>query len=719
MDEPPDQESLEGTIERIVFQNADRGFTVARLRTDAALVTAVGLLPGVSPGNRVKLLGRFIENPRYGEQFEVRSFSPAIPTDLAGLERYLGSGAFPGIGPVLAHRIVEQLGEESFAVLEDDLERLAAVPGLGVRRAMELANGWRGAKGQRDLLVFLQAHGLSAAISQRLVRHLGPRALDRLREEPHRIAQGVPGIGFRLADRIALALGTSPGAPSRVDAAIVHVLAEATAAGHVYAPEAFLGEALDRLGVPGDAVADALARLEGEERVTVERGEAGLRIFPAPLHAAEVESASLVCSLALGDPPGQPLDGPEALAVVEESALVRLSPGQLEALTAAIREKVLVVTGGPGTGKTTLVRALLRLWELRGVRPLLGAPTGRAAKRLAEATGHAAQTLHRLLEWSPSLGDFARGPDRPLEAEAVLVDEASMIDLPLLHRLLLALPRQAQLVLVGDADQLPSVGPGAVLRDLLDSGRVQSTRLTEVFRQSGRSLITAAAHQIRAGLEPAPGAPGDDFLFVEREDPDEAARAICELVAHELPARHGLSPREDVQVLTPMHRGAAGTRALNEALQRALNPDGPELRLGERLLRQGDRVMQLRNDYERDVFNGDVGRVLRVDAPGGRLWVELDGRELEVDRDELDDLALAYACSVHKAQGSEYPAVVLALLDQHQPMLQRNLLYTAVTRARKLAVIVGSRRALGRAVANARQGDRFSWLAERLRSCSR
>ncbi|MHB1843573.1 MAG: SF1B family DNA helicase RecD2 [Deltaproteobacteria bacterium] len=715
MAEPITEESLEGTVERIVFRSQGGGFTVARLRTDRALVTAVGALPGVAAGGRIRVTGSFVEDPRYGTQLKVSSCTPLLPSGLEGLERHLASGAFTGIGPVLAKRIVEQLGEDAFEVLDGDLERLAAVPGLGPRRAMELSNQWRAAHAERELLLFLHSHSLPPSLAGRLFGQLGSDALTELREHPYAAALSVPGIGFRLADRIALALGTPLEAPVRAANAALQALSEAVDSGHVFLPGTELSRRLERLGIPPEATLAAIDQLSDDGRVLVERDEEEARIFPAGLHRAEVDCARLLRVLGMGAPPGEPLDGPEALVAVEESALVRLSPGQRAAVAAALAEKLLVLTGGPGTGKTTLVRALLRLWKLRGVRPLLAAPTGRAAKRLFEATGHPASTLHRLLEWNPARADFARGQKRPLDAEVVLVDEASMLDLPLLQRLLLAMPPAGQLVFVGDADQLPSVGPGAVLRDVLASDAVAAIRLTEVFRQADRSLITENAHRIRRGELPVSGEPGADFVFLERDRPEEAAEAICELVAHELPKSRGLAPRDDIQVLSPMHRGSAGTRALNDALQQALNPTGPSLSRGERAFRLGDRVMQLRNDYEREIFNGDIGRISAVDPASGGLRVDFDGRAVACGPDDLGDLTLAYACSVHKAQGSEYPAIVLALLSQHQPMLQRNLLYTAVTRARRLAVVVGSRRALARAVENARQGERFTRLAERLR----
>ncbi len=716
------EQTLEGTIERIVYQNPESQWTVARVQLDssARLVTFVGNLPGLPSGTALRAVGRWVEDRRYGQQFKVASFMPLDPGTLGGIERYLASGLVKGIGPTLAARIVAAFGLKTLQILDESPGQLTKVPGLGKARAKKLAQAWSEQRDARQAMIFLQGHGISPAFASRILKRYGNGAAELVRVNPYRLALDVWGIGFRTADRIARSLGFAIDSPERAEAGALHALADLTSQGHVLYPRMKLcEEAGAGLEIPAEALDDAISRLARDERVVLDEDpELGSVVYPTELFHAETEAAGRLLKIA-----DAPLSGPRlhddeqlAFATVEERGLVRLAPQQREALRVALGSKVSIVTGGPGVGKTTLVRGLLHLLEERGRSALFAAPTGRAAKRLSEATGHPAQTLHRLLEFSPQQAVFQRNADRPLEADFIVVDETSMVDIVLFHHLLQATPSGSQLLFVGDADQLPSVGPGAVLRDLLASQALPSVVLTEVFRQAAQSQIVQNAHRIHDGLLPEwdESLEDGDFFFVEREEPEGAAAAVCELVAKRIPERFGLDAVRDIQVLTPMHRGSVGATALNEALQGVLNPDGARLDRRERSFRQGDKVMQLRNDYDREIFNGDIGRIAGVQAAAGTLEVDFDGRLVAYQPDDLDQLTLAYACTVHKAQGSEYPAVVLPLLTQHYPMLQRNLLYTAVTRAKRLLVIVGSRRALALAVKSRRIRERYTRLAKRL-----
>ena len=723
MAEPqPQDAAIEGTVDRIVFRSEGSDWTVARLQVPGrdVPVTIVGQLSGVSPGSEVRAVGRWVQDPRYGLQLRVVSFAPLAPSSLEGLERHLASGLVKGIGPALAKRIVETFGDATARVLDTTPERLTEVLGLGEPRALRLASAWASQRAAREVLIYLQGLGLSAALAIRISRRYGPDAVRIAREEPYRLAVEVQGVGFRTADRIGQAAGLAADAPARLEAGLLHTLSELVGHGHARYPQDQLCEEAGRtLELTTEAMAPALSRLERAALVVIERspGTEQPFVYPAELHAAELSAAALLLRLARAPLAGAPIDERQALEVVEGRGLVRLAPPQQEALRILLTNKVAVLTGGPGVGKTTLLRGALAIFEQGERKALLAAPTGRAAKRLSEATGRPAQTLHRLLEFSPRQAIFQRNEARPLEADLVVVDEASMLDLVLLEKLLLAIPESARLILVGDADQLPSVGAGAVLRDILASGAIPAARLTEVFRQAARSRIVQNAHRIHEGELPLwdDQDAESDFFFVERDDPADAAATICELVTRRIPDHFGLDAVAQVQVLTPMHRGEVGSTALNQALQAALNPKGPELRRGERSLRLSDKVMQLRNDYDREIFNGDIGRISAVNPAAVELTVDFDGRAVRYREDQLDELTLAYACSVHKAQGSEYPAVVLPLLAQHYPMLQRNLLYTAITRGRRLVIIVGSRRALALAVQNRLGRERHTGLAQRLR----
>jgi exodeoxyribonuclease V alpha subunit len=722
--------TVEGEVVRVTFESDQSGFRVLKVAVDGRVDPEpwVGVFPSVIPGTRVRATGRYVRDPKHGDQLKVETMLVIAPSTLDGLERYLGSGMIQGIGPAFAKRIVETFGEETLRVLDDEPERLAEVTGLGARRAGAVAKAWASQKVIREIMIFLQQHGASASLASRIFKRFGASAIDVVSRSPYRLALDVWGVGFKTADRIARSTGVGADAPERAQAGVMQTLSDLAGRGHVYAERA-------------DLVAKTAVLLECEEndagtdgaidtlfkagRLRIERLPSGeTAVYEATLHDAEVRLARRLLELLRAQ--GKPLtsasgEGAERIAAAsiasfEKRSRVTLAPAQRGAVEEAARSKVLVVTGGPGVGKTTIVRAILSLFDRAGQRVRLAAPTGRAAKRMSEATGKEATTLHRLLEFDPKERGFIRKRARPIEADAIIVDESSMLDLQLCDALLQAVADEARLILVGDVDQLPSVGPGAVLRDVIASGAVPTVRLSQIFRQAEGSLIVQNAHRIHDGEKPE-GATGKDgeFYVIHRDSPESAAQVIHDLVTERIPRGFSLDPVRDVQVLTPMHRGVAGAIALNETLQAALNPSGPSVTRGARTFRLGDKVMQLRNDYDREVWNGDVGLVSAVDAEAHTLTVQFDGRDVTYEASELDELVLAYATSIHKSQGSEYPAVVIPLLTTHFVMLSRNLLYTAVTRGKRLVVLVADPRALALALSQTRKEERLTGLAMRLR----
>jgi exodeoxyribonuclease V alpha subunit len=717
----------EGVLERVLFRNEQNDWTVARLRAAEGArseITIVGALPALAIGEHLRVTGRFVEHRRYGSQLQVESFQPLTPDTADGIRRFLSSGVIEGIGKKLARSLVDHFGAETLDVLDRRPERLAEIPRLGRRRREGLVEAWARERGRRDAMIYLMSLRIGSAHALRIVREWGSGTVARVRANPYELAEEIDRIGFKTADAVARAQGVERDAPIRMDAGVRHVLAELQHEGHVYSPrEGLARRAAEVLGDPGaplerEPVEAALERGVRAGRLLSERGADGEEgLFLPAFHAAEVEAAARLRAIGAGRPPFRG-DAARALAAAEARQHLRLTAGQREALLRALTSPLAVITGGPGVGKTTILRTLVRvLWEAE-LRVGLGAPTGRAAQRMTEATGADAKTLHRLLKFNPEKGRFEHDADQPLEADQVIVDETSMLDLPLLVCLLRAMPKGAGLLFLGDADQLPSVGPGRVLRDLIESGRVPTARLDEIFRQQRESRIVESAHRINRGETPAlDSGPGEqDFYFVPRRDGASALETIREIVKERIPARFRMDPIRDVQVLTPMYRGEVGADNLNRELQAALNPPGPpEFEAGGRVLRQGDRVMQLVNDYDKEVFNGDVGRITGANRIDRSVRVDFDGLLVEYTADELDALTHAYAISVHKSQGSEYPAVVLPLTEQHYVMLQRNLLYTAVTRGKRLVVLVGTRRALEIAVRNDRTAQRYTRLMERLR----
>ena len=709
--------NLRGIVDRITYQSADSGYTVARVQPDdrpLETVTVVGSTLSLTPGECLAMEGDWATHPKFGRQFKIESYRKVYPTSVEGIRRYLGSGLMKGIGPVTAKRIVAHFGDGTLEVIERAPQRLTEVPGLGPKRAGQIKEAWARQREIHNVMLFLQSHDVGTGHAVKIWKEYGQGAVAAIRENPYRLSKDVWGMGFLTADRIAQKMGVAPESEQRVSAGLRHVLETSSQSdGHVYLPrEAIISAASEALGVPADLVEPGLERLLEEKEVVVEED----RVYLPPHCYAERGVATKLHQLSRISRVEEGDVGAE-IGQIEERFGVKYASEQSRALAKGLTEGALVITGGPGTGKTTIIRGLVALLEARKQRIALAAPTGRAAKRLSEATGREASTLHRLLRFTPQTMSFEKNHDDPLEFDAVVVDEVSMVDVLLMNALLRAVPLTASLVLVGDVDQLPSVGPGSVLKDVIASGVVTVVALNEIYRQAKASQIVMNAHAILGGEVPdLTNAHDSNFFFLEEEDPERVAETVVGLCKGRLPSTYGLDPIDGIQVLAPMYRGATGATNLNTVLQDALNPDGAELIRGGTRYRSGDKVMQVRNNYDKEVYNGDVGRILEMDTENQNLRVSFPDRIVDYGFDEIDELVLAYAVSVHKSQGSEYRSVVLPITTQHYMMLQRNLLYTAITRAKELAVLVGTRKALGIAVQNNRVGDRYTWLARRIQA---
>lgn len=798
------QTALHGQVERITYADDAGGYVVVKVRVKGRsdLVTVVGAFPCPRPGETVRFGGTWQSHAKYGEQFRADRMETTAPATVTGMEKYLGSGLVKGIGPVMAGRIVRAFGMDTLGVIEETPERLLDIEGIGEKRLARITGAWAEQKEIRNVMLFLQSHGVSAGFAVKIFRQYGNAALALLRENPYRLATDIWGIGFLTADRIASRLGFLENSPLRLEAGVLHVLHTLADEGHVYCPrDVLVKTCLDVLGekrrkdegvagapespesgagpdgsargwpegvsaeraegmdgadaVSGEATAKDILRAiaaataanrlvvdaHTPERGTPEEGalseessfprelsangweEPAPAVYLVKYHTCEEGIAAGLLGLCRcgASPEGE--FPPAAVEAVLRRLPITLAEAQRDALRMALGSRVSIITGGPGTGKTTILKVLLELFAVRGRTVLLAAPTGRAAKRMAEATGREAKTIHRLLEYAPSRGAFSRNASRPLECDLLVVDEASMIDTVLMYHLVMAVPPGTSLLLVGDIHQLPSVGAGNVLSDLIRSGAFPVTTLTEIFRQARESRIVLNAHRINAGKMPRAESTGEeltDFYFIEKEEPERVADIIVALVRNRIPRRFGLDPVEDIQVLTPMHRGVVGAGNLNLVLQKALNPRSLDAEAGflrgGRVFAEGDKVMQIRNNYDKEIFNGDMGRIVRLDREEQTVTVRVEGRDVPYDFSEMDELVHAYAVSVHKSQGSEYPAVVIPLLTQHYMLLQRNLLYTAVTRGKKLVVLVGTRKALAIAVRNDRREKRYSLLTERIMS---
>ena len=721
---------LEAVLERLTYVNDETGYTVARVATDRSsdLLTVVGALLGAQPGESLRLVGRWSSHPKFGRQFEVESYTTVLPATIQGIQRYLGSGLIKGIGPIFAGRIVDHFGLDTLQVIEESPGRLVEVPGLGPKRTATITAAWEEQKAIKEVMVFLQGVGVSTSLGVRIFKKYGDASISVVRNEPYRLAADVWGIGFKTADSIAQSVGIPHDSPERVKAGLQYTLSQASDEGHCYLPQPkLISEAAKILGVPVELIGRCLDELVADEGLVRETmpgpDETTEAVYLVPFHRAEISLAGSLLRLlrerADRMSPFATVDWDKALRWLHSRTGTDLAPEQGQAVRLALTAKVAVLTGGPGCGKSFTVRSIVTLAAAKKAKITLVAPTGRAAKRLAELTGHPAATVHRLLKLRPG-GDPSFDRDNPLDLDLLVVDEASMLDLILANKLIKAVPPGAHVLLVGDVDQLPSVGAGEVLRDLLAAEAVPRVRLTQVFRQAQQSGVVVNAHRINAGVPPVTTGLADFFLFAN-DDAEATANLTVELACTRVPARFGLDPLRDIQVLTPMHRGPAGAGALNTLLQQALCPAGdgrPERRAGGRVFRIGDKVTQLRNNYDKGaagVFNGTLGVVTALSIEDQTVTVRTDEDEsIDYDFHELDELAHAYAMTIHRSQGSEYPAVIIPITTSAWVMLQRNLLYTAVTRAKKLVVLVGSRRALAAAVRTVGAGRRHTALAQRL-----
>ncbi len=737
---PHESITLQGVVERITFHNPDNGYTVAKVATRRGLVTVVGPMAGIHAGASVEMTGEWTHHPKFGQQFKVTSYRTVLPATAAGIEKYLGSGMIKGIGPVTAKRIVRHFGADALRIIDEEPDRLKEVLGVGKKRVEMIKAAWEEQRQIKEVMIFLQSHGVSTGLAVKIYKHYGDAAIGVLQTNPYQLQRDIYGIGFKTADKIAMALGIPPDSPERVAAGVQYVLSQDTDEGNVFTPhQELVQKATSLLEVPPELVEAAIGSLQGEQQVQIEpvRYQAApasgqqLReaeaVYLTPMYYGEVGVAQRLqrlndARLSTGVTrlhAFERFDWDQAFRYLRQQLGVDLAPAQRQAVQTALTRPVTVLTGGPGTGKTTTLRAVIRLLRAAGATFALAAPTGRAAKRMSEVTGAEAKTIHRLLEVSPGEGfSFKRNVDNPLNVDMVIVDEASMLDVLLTNHLLKAIPPGAHLLLVGDVDQLPSVGAGNVLRDIIDSGEVAVVQLQTIFRQAAGSYIITNAHRINQGQMPLFPKDANDFFLFPMEEVDAAADMVVDLVTRRIPNRFRI-PSADIQVLTPMHRGPLGVAALNQRLQQKLNPphpQRPEKAQGGRVLRVGDRVMQIRNNYDLDVFNGDMGVIARIDAIMQTLTVIFDGRDVTYDWASLDELTHAWAISVHKSQGSEFRAVVMPVHTTHYIMLQRNLLYTGVTRARELVVLVGTKRAIGIAVRNDQVAERHTALAERLQT---
>jgi exodeoxyribonuclease V alpha subunit len=715
---------IHGLLERISYHNEENDFVVAKLREKEKkeLTTIIGNLSGVNPGESLKLTGKWVQNKRFGEQFQVETFEVTVPATLLGIQKYLASGLIKGIGSIMSERIVEKFGLHTLEVIEKKPERLSEVEGIGPKRISMIIKAWGEHKEIKEIMIFLQGHGVSAAYSTKIYKQYGDQSIEAVRENPYRLAHDIYGVGFITADKIAQNLGIDRNSLIRAKAGLIYILNQLTEEGHVYYPESqLIHKAKEILSVDAEIIILAVRELSKEKEIFLEDldPEGNLKaVYLAPFHVAETGVAQMLMNLKESPSNIRPIHPEKAIEWVQQKLNIELAQKQEEAILLAATSKVLIITGGPGTGKTTLITAVLRIFQQLKLRILLAAPTGRAAKRMNEATGWEAKTIHRLLEYSPRKGGFKKDQDDPLEADVVIIDEASMVDTHLMYHLLKAIPSHVHLILVGDVDQLPSVGPGNVLKDIIKSGRFTVVRLTEIFRQAQESMIVVNAHKVNQGqfpvLKEIDKSEKTDFQFMQEEDPEKVLQNILDLCSERIPRDFRFHPLRDIQVLTPMHKGVIGVANLNIELQKRLNPGQSGITRGAWNFRLGDKVMQIVNNYDKDVFNGDIGWISKIDPEERDVAIDFEGRLVPYDYSDLDEVVLAYAISVHKSQGSEYPVVILPVVTQHYMLLQRNLIYTGITRAKKMVIMIGTKKALAIAIRNNKPQRRYTLLSERL-----
>ena len=714
-------EQLEGSIERIVFYSPETGYTVCKFSLpDEDVINIVGSFPPLSVGELLKIKGNWEVNRKFGRQFKVESFLPVLPSSVRGIEKFLSSGLIWGVGPVLARSIIRKFGERTLDILTDSPDKLKEVEGIGPVKLREIKRSWAEHEDIRELIIFLQGHNISTTLATKIYRQYGDRSFHILKTNPYQACHDIWGVGFKTADQIALNLGLEPHSPERIKAFIRYLLEKDIEQGHVFSLESDLkSNSITELEIAQEQDFDnALRSLRKQRLVVVEEMDSDVAVYLPFFHEAQREVVHNIYQLARVPIVIPPFDVGKALADVEANQDMQFSVAQRLAIRESFQKKILVITGGPGTGKTTIIRAIVDIFQKWGREVLLAAPTGRAAKRLSEATGKTAKTLHRTLEFTPKQGTFRRNENHTLTGDALIIDEFSMVDLPLMYHLLKAVPQRMRLILVGDKDQLPSVGPGCLLKDIIESGKVEVVTLTEIFRQEKGSLIVHNAHRVNQGLSlvhPPRGVKDADFYFISQNDDKKAFSMIMKLCGYSIPQRFGVNALSPfIQVISPMYRGIIGVDNLNTELQKRLNKYQEGLKLGNREIKIHDKVMQIRNNYEKEVFNGDIGVVVDIDGRSYRLFVDFDGRIIKYEREEMNEVTLAYAISVHKSQGSEYQAVVMPLMTQHYIMLQRNLFYTALTRAKKLCVIVGTYKALHIAIKNDKPIKRNCLLKEKL-----
>lgn len=715
---------IEGTIEQILFYSPDTGYTVFKfLTSDGQSLTVIGSFPPLAPGEMLRIQGRWEVNQRYGKQYRMESFIPVLPSSARGIEKFLSSGLIHGVGPVLARNIVRRYGERTLDILSHNPDKLREIEGVGPVKLRAIKQAWHEHEDIRGLIIFLQDHGVSTSLATKIYKQYGDKAYHILKTNPYQACHDIWGIGFKTADQIAMKMGLSPTSPERIKAFLAYLMEKDTEQGHVFSLQNDLIKSCRKeLDAEEQNVKEALTELERQALIVMEDADPQRAVYLPFFHKAQEDVARSLHTLVR-----VPVEAPQveintALRKAEKDLAIKFSKAQQRAVRECLSKKILVITGGPGTGKTTIIKAVVDIFQKWGQKVILTAPTGRAAKRLSEATRREARTIHRTLEFNPKLGNFRRDEHHPLTGEALIVDEFSMVDLPLMHHLLKAVPKTMRLILVGDKDQLPSVGPGNLLRDIIASGTVDVVVLDEIFRQAKDSLIVHNAHRVNQGkslIYPPKGDRDADFYFIRQEDEQKVFRLILNLCSDNIPQKLGLDPlSSQIQVISPMYRGLLGVDSLNRELQRRLNPSPVGLKIGTRDFRTHDKVMQVKNNYEKEIFNGDIGTVMEIDQRAFRILVDYDGQPVMYEREEMNEITHAFAISVHKSQGGEYQAVVMPLMTQHYIMLQRNLFYTALTRARRLSCIIGSVQALHIAIKNNKPIHRNSRLREKLNSLS-